>query len=200
MVQVSKVRRYVSLVGSSRSLYLQRQSMKRFIQFRMRTILFLVTAASCFFAWRQYDPERKIVLALEKAGGCIHRHDEFLNLSIGYVNLGMLADYEYFSMVRVLHRDDASSAKPTITELILGRSKGKQAAVIEFQLEQMTPAVIDDLKRLKSLRSIIVHMPASMLRKDSEEVKAFKAIRDKFDEPVYSTFIDGGAFGLRKLK
>lgn len=166
--------------------------LRRWIRFSLGSILLVIAFIGCYVAWLQHDPERKIVAMLEKSGGRVHYEDSYLNLSFSFVSVGMMSDFEYFGQVRVLQRDIPAIPRPTPTDRLLGRL-GRQwhrrLAAVEFNLDQLTPLIVNELKRMGSLRAVVVHMPSGMLPKNSKEVQTLDEIKTSLDGKTYASFI-----------
>lgn len=162
---------------------------RRLIQFRLRTIMFVMAAFACFLAWRVPRSEQASILAIRSVGGRVHYNYEFPTELTSWTSFMTLPGSLSFSQVQVTHSGSFAPSDSTALQLLLGTNLDNYVGAVELPLEQMTPEMIETLKSLTHLRMIVLDMPSGMLPEDSGEVRTLKGLQEEFDgliRPAYN--------------
>ncbi|WP_068267846.1 hypothetical protein [Rubripirellula obstinata] len=151
----------------------------------------MVLGTACFFGWRNYNPERSAIIAIENASGRVHF--KYQGPAMAPFPDRRNASPDSMIVPQVLVRRFGSTESPPMGfwEFLTGDNAEQCVVAVEVALDKLNGDLVDRLESLSRLDTIIVEMPTGMLGLNSKEVLKVRRIQERLAVNVEMTFDHG---------
>ncbi|MEM7312810.1 MAG: hypothetical protein AAF497_06635 [Planctomycetota bacterium] len=136
-------------------------------QFRLRTMLLIISLVAVWIAWHHPSPDARAIAAIEQTGGTVHLNGHLPQVNSMFTSVAMLPDYVYCSQPTVSRHIPVKSFSDSVWELFIGTSDNR-VRIVEMAINEMTPDIVRHLHSLDDLNVIILDMPQGMFPRESE--------------------------------